>query len=118
MPRHSLQRGSKTQMARVRHKILDVRLTRDRYALAAQKRAREKTADADLDYDHPALNAARQHLRGTRIEAEVERINREITAHLRNGGAAPTDKQRAASQEADDERRGWAMVEQILREQS
>ena len=115
MPRQNLRRGSRAQMSRIRHKILNVRLSRERYALAAQKRAREKAAEADLDYDDPALIEARQRLRGTRINAEVARIQDEITSHIRNGGLTPTQRQRAADQETEEERRGWAMIEQILR---
>ncbi len=117
MPRHALRRGSGAQMSRMRHKILNVRLSRERYALAAQKRAREKAAEAELDYDDPVLIEARQQLISTRINAEVARIQAEIAGHIRNGGLTPTDRQRAERVEIEAERRGWAMIEEVLRGQ-
>ena len=115
MPRHTPPKNLYIRARRIRTAILETRLSRERYGLAAQKRAREKAAEADLDYDDPALLEARRQLLGARIDGEVARLHAEVAGYIRNGGLPPTDSQRAAQRETDEERRGWAMIEDILR---
>ncbi len=64
-----------------------------------------------LDYDDPELTAARQQLARVKVDGEIARIHREIAGYIRNGGEPPSPQQR----ESDEERRGWAMIEDILR---
>ena len=88
-----------------------MRLERERVQLSQDMSARRKIVRECLDYDHPALLEARDQLARYAVEAEVARIHREITGYVRNGGEPPT----AAQRESEEERRGWAMIEDILR---
>ncbi len=79
--------------------------------LSEQRSAYRLRAGERLDYDDPGLMESREQLARFRIDAQISRIQREITGYIRNGGQPPTEQQR----DDDDERRGWAMIEQILR---
>ena len=117
MPRNAHERPSQKHVSRLRAKILATKLQEQRINLARLRLTREREGDAALDYDDPDLVAARQSLIKHRIDGEVARIHREITGYIRNGGQPPTPEQRRKDIADDEERRGWAMVEKILREQ-
>ena len=118
MPRQPYKYNSKDKRRRLAAQLQALKLKRERLAYSEQRRARIEAADAALDYLEPALITARAQLRDQRIEAEIKRIYREIRGYARNGGETPSPKQREASQEAYDERRAWAMIEDALRAKS
>ncbi|WP_017930097.1 hypothetical protein [Robiginitomaculum antarcticum] len=97
---------------------MTARLARERLRLSSDERAFRQDANEALDYDDPALDAARARLVQFRIDAEIDRIDREITGYIRNGGQQPTPAQRETAQEREDERCTWEMIEAALRANS
>ena len=118
MPRQPYKYNSKDKRRRLAAQLQALKLKRERLAYSEQRRARIEAADAALDYLEPALITARRLLREHRIEVEVKRIYGEIRGYARNGGETPTARQRDAAREADEVRRGWAMIEEALRAKS
>lgn len=110
--------GTRREVRKLRASLIKMKLKRERLAYGEQRRKRFAALDEALDYLDPELIAARERLRQYRIDAEVARIYHEITGYIRNGGETPTPAQRESAQEADEERRAWAMIEEILRENS
>ncbi|WP_017930809.1 hypothetical protein [Robiginitomaculum antarcticum] len=103
---------------RLRSELMALKLKHNKLAYAQTRRAQMRLADEALDYDDPALDAARARLVQFRIDAEIDRIDREITGYMRNGGQPPTPAQRETAQEREDERRTWEMIEAALRAKS
>lgn len=115
MARSKDKYGSRRETRKLRASLIAMKLKRERLAYGEQRRRRVAAMDEALDYLDADLITARETLRQHRIEAEIKRIYREITGYVRNGGEAPNAAQREAAREADEERRGWAMIDDLLR---